>query len=216
MEIKYLGHSSFFIKTKSAKLVTDPFNPEKVGLKFPKQESDIITISHNHADHNYREGIKGEPIIFDWPGEYEKNEVHITGYPSFHDKQQGAERGENVIYKIEAEKLAILHVGDLGHSLSDELIEEIGGIDILMVPVGGVYSLSAEEAVKLINEIEPSIVIPMHYNRPELDATTFGSLQTLDVFLKAMGVEGAEPQEKLSIKKEEINPEEMKVVVLSI
>ncbi len=216
MEIKYIGHSSFFIKTKNAKIVTDPFDPQAVGLKYPKQEADIITISHHHPDHDCQDGVKGEPIVFDWPGEYEKNEVHITGYPSFHDKQQGAERGENVIYKIEAENLSLLHVGDLGHMLDDSTVEQIGTVDILFVPVGGFYTISADEAVKVINEIEPSIVIPMHFNREELDPKTFSSLEPVDVFLKKMGAEATVPQEKLVIKKEDITPENMQVVVLSI
>jgi L-ascorbate metabolism protein UlaG (beta-lactamase superfamily) len=170
----------------------------------------------SHRDHNYLDGVKGDLLVLDWPGEYEKNEVHINGYPSFHDKQQGAERGENVLFKIEAENLSILHCGDLGHMLEDAAIEEIGSVDILMIPVGGVYTITPEEAVKIINEIEPSIVIPMHYNRPELNPDTYGNLSTLDVFLKAIGAEGTEPQEKLTIKKEDLNPEDMKVVVLSI
>lgn len=216
MEIKYLGHSSFFIKTKTAKVVTDPYDSAATGLKFPKTEADIVTVSHSHRDHNYLDGVKGDLLVLDWPGEYEKNEVHINGYPSFHDKQQGAERGENVLFKIEAENLSILHCGDLGHMLEDAAIEEIGSVDILMIPVGGVYTITPEEAVKIINEIEPSIVIPMHYNRPELNPDTYGNLSTLDVFLKAIGAEGTEPQEKLTIKKEDLNPEDMKVVVLSI
>ena len=184
-------------------------------MKFVKTEADIVTISHNHKDHNYLEGIKGEALVLDWPGEYEKNEVHIHGYPSYHDKVQGAERGENVIFKIEAENLTILHCGDIGHLLDDSVTEEIGSIDILMIPVGGIFTITAEEAVKVINEIEPSIVIPMHYNRPELLPVTYSSLSPLDVFLKEIGAEGTEPIEKLTIKKEDIVPEETKVVVLS-
>lgn len=216
MEIKYIGHSSFFIKTKTAKIVTDPFDPQMTGLKFPKIEADVVTVSHGHADHSYVEGIKEQLLVIDWPGEFEKNEVRITGYPSFHDNKQGAQRGPNTMYKFEAENISLLHCGDLGHLLDDTTIETIGGVDILLIPTGGFYTINAEEAVKVIQEIEPSIVIPMHYNRPEMNQAQFGQLQDLNIFLKVMGADGTVPIEKLSIKKEELVAEDLKVVVLSI
>lgn len=216
MEIKYIGHSSFFIKTKTAKIVTDPFNPSMTGLKFPKIEADVVTISHNHADHNYVEGIKDTPLVIDWPGEFEKNEVRITGYPSFHDNKEGGERGPNTMYKFEAENISLLHCGDLGHMLTDAVIEEIGNVDILIIPTGGFYTINAEDAVKIIQEIEPSIVIPMHFKRPEMNQEQFAELQDINVFLKAMGADGTEPLEKFSVKKEDLNAEDQKVITLSI
>lgn len=216
MEIKYIGHSSFFIKTKTAKIVTDPFNPQMTGLKLPKLEADIITVSHPHPDHNFVQGVKEGALVIDWPGEFEKNEVRMYGYQSFHDKQQGAERGANTMFKFESENLSILHCGDLGHILDKEMVEEIGSVDILLIPVGGFFTINAEEAVKVINEIEPSIVIPMHYNSPEMNQEQFGNLAMLDSFLKEIGATDVTPIEKLTIKKEDINVEDMKVVTLSI
>lgn len=216
MEIKYIGHSSFFIKTKTAKIVTDPFNPSMTGLKFPKTEADVVTVSHTHGDHNYVDGVKDGALIIDWPGEFEKNEVRITGYASFHDNKKGAERGQNTMYKFDAENISILHCGDLGHVLDDSTIEMIGAVDILLIPTGGFYTISAEEAVKVIQEIEPSIIIPMHYNRPEMNQEQFGQLQDLNSFLKAMGADGTEPLEKLTVKKEDLVAEDLKVVTLSI
>jgi L-ascorbate metabolism protein UlaG (beta-lactamase superfamily) len=216
MEIKYIGHSSFFIKTKTAKIVTDPFNPAMTGLKFPKTEADLITMSHAHPDHNFVEGVKDSPLVIDWPGEFEKNEVRITGYPSFHDNKQGAERGSNVMYKFETENISMLHCGDLGHLLTDATIEEIGEIDILFIPTGGFYTINAEDAVKVLQEIEPSIVIPMHYKQPGLNEQQFAELQDVNTFLKAVGADGTEPIEKLVVKKEDLNAEDLKVVVLSI
>lgn len=216
MEIKYIGHSSFFIKTKTAKIVTDPFNPSMTGLKFPKTEADVVTISHNHADHNYVEGVKDSPLIIDWPGEFEKNEVRITGYSGFHDNKQGGERGSNIMYKFETENISMLHCGDLGHLLTDAVIEEIGAIDILFIPTGGFYTINAEEAVKVLQEIEPSIVIPMHYKQPGMNEQHFAELQDVNTFLKAVGADGTEPIEKLVVKKEDLNAEDLKVVVLSI
>ena len=107
MDIKYLGHSSFLIKTKTARIVTDPFDPEMVGLKFPKTEADVVTISHNHKDHNQFKNVSGingvDPLIIDMPGEFEKLGVRIFGFQSFHDKTHGSERGENIMYKFESE-----------------------------------------------------------------------------------------------------------------
>lgn len=216
MEIKYLGHSSFFIKTKNAKIVTDPFLPESTGLKFANTEADVVTISHAHDDHSYSEGIKGEPLVLTWSGEYEKKEVRITGFRTFHDAQEGAERGENIMFKFEDNDISLLHCGDLGHLLSNEITDEIGGVDVLMIPVGGMTTIDAKQAVKVINQIEPSIVIPMHYNQDGLDQKTFGTLSDLQTFLKEISAEDVQPIEKLSIKKEQLDPENMKVVVLSI
>ncbi len=216
MEIKYLGHSSFFIKTKTGKVVTDPFNPQMVGLKFPKTEADIVTVSHAHNDHNYREGIKEGALFLDWPGEYEKQEVRVRGYSTFHDNKQGAVRGENILFKIESENISVLHCGDLGHIPDETTIELIGAVDILLIPTGGLYTLGAEEAVKVAQEIEPSIVIPMHFGRPELNQETFKNLAPVETFLNAIGAKDTQTIDKLNVKKEDLNPEEMKVVVLKV
>ena len=212
MEIKYLAHSSFLIKTKDAKVITDPFDPKFVGLKFSKQEADIITISHEHKDHSHTELVDGDPLILTWPGQFEKKGVRVWGFSSFHDKVEGKERGENVMYKIESEGVSILHCGDLGMVLTDVQVDEIGDVDILMVPVGGKFSLTSDEAIQLIKKVEPSIVIPMHYGRPDL---AIEGLAPLDEFLKKMGVEPSEPLEKLVIKKEDFEVDQaMRVVVL--
>jgi len=211
MDIKYLGHASFFIKSKDAKLVTDPFDPEMVGLKFPKTEADVVTISHNHKDHNQFKNVSGvnsvDPLIIDMPGEFEKMGVRIFGFQSFHDKTQGAERGENILYKFESEGISVLHCGDLGVIPEESFLETIGEVDILMIPVGGIYTIDAEEAVSLVKKIEPSIVIPMHYGS--------GKLAPVSEFTKKFGLDNPVPLPKLVYKKEEIE-QEMKVIVLEI
>lgn len=184
MEIKYLAHSSFLIKTKDAKVVMDPFDPKFVGLRFSKQEADVVTISHAHKDHSHTELIEGTPLILTWPGQFEKKGVRIWGYSSFHDKVEGKERGGNVLYKIESEGVSILHCGDLGVIPTDAQIDEIGDVNILLIPVGGKYALTADEAIQLIKKVEPAIVIPMHYGRPDL---AIEGLAPLDDFLKKMG-----------------------------
>jgi L-ascorbate metabolism protein UlaG (beta-lactamase superfamily) len=212
MNIKYLGHASFYIRSKDAKIVTDPFDPS-IGIKFPKIEADIVTISHAHADHNYPQGIAGEPLVIDWPGEYEKKGVRITGFPTFHDKEKGKERGSNTIYRIDADGISILHCGDLGHTLDDNTLEAIGDIDILLIPVGGHYTIDAKEAVTVIKQIEPSMIIPMHYRTPAHDEKVFGEVAGLDEFLKAYGLENPETVDQLNVKKEDFG-EETKVVVM--
>jgi L-ascorbate metabolism protein UlaG (beta-lactamase superfamily) len=212
MEIKYLSHSSFLIKTKDAKIVMDPFDPKFVGLKFPKQEADIVTISHDHKDHSHTDLIEGTPLILTWPGQFEKKGVRLWGISSFHDKVEGKERGINVMYKLESEGISILHCGDLGVVPTDTQIDEIGDVHILLVPVGGKYTITADEAIHLIKKIEPSIVIPMHYATP---GSVIEGLAPLEEFLKKMGITQLEPLEKLVVKKEEFDVDvAMRVVVL--
>ena len=215
MDIKYLGHASFFIKSKEAKLVTDPFDPKMVGLKFPKVEADIVTVSHHHSDHDQTNLINGEPLVIDMPGEYEKKGLRVFGHQSYHDKQKGAERGENIVYKIEGEGVSLLHCGDLGIVLDDAFIDTIGDVDVLLVPVGGFFTIDAVEASELVKKIEPSIVIPMNYNSSKLNQQVFAKLLPVSEFLKKIGQESAVPVSKLTIKKEELE-EEMKVVVMEI
>lgn len=215
MEIKYLGHSSFFIRTKKAKLVTDPYDPLMVGLRFPKIEADVVTVSHHHQDHDFVQGVKGQPVVIDMPGEYEVKEVRIIGYQSYHDKKRGEERGENNLYKIEAEGVSLLHCGDLGVLPDDNLLDDLGTIDLLMVPVGGFYTIDSDEAVRLMRKIEPSIVIPMHYNHPQLNQKVFNKIAPLDQFLDKVNGKDISPVDKLKIKKEELE-EEMRLVVMKI
>lgn len=210
MDIKYFGHSSFFIKGKEARLVTDPFDPEMIGIIYPKVEADIVTISHQHKDHNNIFAIDGNPLIIDWPGQYEKKGMRITGFKSFHDKKNGEERGENTLFKIEEEEISVLHCGDLGLIPDAKFLDDIGEVDILIVPVGGFYTINSDEAIELIKKIEPSIIIPMHYN-----TGTNKDLAPLSEFLKKMGAESLVPVPKLTIKKEELG-EEMKVVSMQI
>lgn len=216
MQIKYLGHASFFIKTKNARVVTDPFDPKMVGLKFPKTEADIVTISHGHEDHNFLGQISGEPLIIDWPGEFEKNEIRLIGYPSFHDKEKGGKRGENILYKIEAEGISLLHLGDLGMVLSEETVDEIGEVDVLFVPVGGHFTIDANEASELVKRIEPSIVVPMHYGNKDMSPDLLKLLSPLKDFLDKFGVSESDAVDVLNLKPEDVVAEEMKVIPLKI
>lgn len=215
MDIKYLGHASFFIKSKDTRVVTDPY-AASIGMKFPKVEADIVTVSHQHEDHNQANSVEGNTLIIDMPGEFEKMGVRIFGYQSYHDKKKGAERGENILYKIEAEGISILHCGDLGLVPDDSFLDQIGDVDILMLPVGGFYTIDSSEALELVKKIEPSIIIPMHYNHAKLNQKIFASLTGVDDFLVKKGVSSQAPLPKLTLKKENLVDEEMKVVVMEI
>lgn len=212
MDITYLGHSSFKLKGKTATVVTDPYDSQMVGMKFPKVDAHIVTVSHHHQDHDAISQIGGKPFIVDGPGEYEIQGVGIVGIHSFHDNNKGKDRGENTIFTIEIDGIHVVHLGDLGHVLTEKDIEEIGTVDILCIPVGGVYTINEKQAVELISEIEPSIVVPMHYGRPELNQDIFGKLSPLSSFLKLFGQDQVAPQQKLSITKDKI-PDQTQIIV---
>ncbi len=215
MQIIWRGQSCFQITSQIGKnnlvnIVIDPFD-ETIGLRIPKLEADILLVSHNHYDHNNIKAVEGDPFLVDGPGEYEVKGIFIQGIDSYHDSSFGKERGLNTIYIIETEEMKICHLGDLGQKeLTDEQIEKIIEVDILMIPVGGIFTISAKEAMKIISQIEPKIVIPMHYCLPKLKV----KLEDLDKFLKAMGIKKIEPLLKLSIKKKDILTEEAKIIVL--
>ena len=212
MEISYLGHSSFRIKTRNSYIVTDPFNSEAVGFKFPKTEANIVTISHDHKDHNFAAGISNPSRIIQGPGEYEVLGISILGYSSFHDASKGKERGKNTIYVIESEGLRVCHLGDLGYELTKEEIEEIGDIDILMVPVGGFYTIDSKDANSLVKAFQPYFTLPMHYFEKGMNEQVFSKIKTLDDFLKDSDL-SVERVAKLIIKSDELT-DEQKIVVL--
>ncbi|MBI2616796.1 MBL fold metallo-hydrolase [Candidatus Gottesmanbacteria bacterium] len=213
MEITYLGHSSFKLRGKNAIVVTDPFDPKFVGLKFPKIPADIVTISHEHHDHNFREAVDGTPVIVSGAGEYEVKGIKIIGIDTFHDASLGSERGGNTIYRIEMDGISLVHCGDLGHKLTEAQLDTIGDVGILMIPVGGYFTLDAALASEVVSQITPKIIIPMHYKRDGL-TKDFDVLSTLDLFLKEMGKEGITPVPKLTVSQDKL-PTETTVVVLS-
>lgn len=214
MEIKYIAHSSFIIKTKTATIVTDPFAAE-IGIKFPKIEADIVTISHDHSDHNQSSLVDGNPKVFSWPGEFEVKGVSIIGISSFHDDEKGAKRGPNNMYKFSVEGMNLFHCGDLGHPLDDKSLEAIGAVDILFIPVGGTYTIDSTKASQIAKRIDPSIIIPMHFANPKLNRKSFSELESADSFAKIFGGSNVEKLPKLVIKREDVIAETAtKVVIL--
>lgn len=211
MEIKFLGHACFRLKGKKAIVVTDPYD-EQTGLKMRRVSADIVTVSHDHHDHNNVEAVsktsRREPFIINAPGEYEVAGVFVMGLSTFHDQKKGAERGKNVVYVITLDQIRLVHLGDLGHLLTDKQLEEINGADVLFVPVGGIYTLGPKKAAQVVAQIEPKIIIPMHY---QVKGLKIKQLKGVEAFLKEMEVE-ARPVAKLNLTKDQL-PEEKKVVV---
>ncbi len=217
MDITYLGHSCFKLKGKAGTVVTDPYE-KYVGFALPSTTADIITISHGHPDHNNLDSIKGagtreKPFLINSAGEYEVSGISIFGYPTFHDDANGKERGPNIVYAIIIDGVTIVHLGDLGHELTDSFIEKLGSVDVLLTPVGGHYTINSKVAVNIIQEVEPSYVIPMHYKTDAHDQEKFGMLETLADFQKAFGV-SVEPVKSLSVTAGTM-PEQTTLVVLS-
>ena len=217
MNIIWHGQSFFEISTKDInnkelKIVIDPFD-KNIGLKLPKVEAQILLITHNHSDHSNKKAIGGNPFLIEGPGEYETKGIYIKGVLGFHDNSQGEERGKVVFYIIEVENMKICHLSDIGQrELTSEQIEQIGDVDILMIPVGGVYTLDAKQASSIISQIEPKMVIPMHYQVPKLNL----KLNSLDQFLKEIGSPNIEPQRKFKVKISDIPKEIMQTIVFEV
>jgi L-ascorbate metabolism protein UlaG (beta-lactamase superfamily) len=211
MDIIWYGQACFKIKGKQTSILIDPYDPQVVGLKLPKDTAaDIAIRTHDHPDHNNLSVVTGNPIQITGPGEYDIKGVAVTGVGVYHDKQKGEERGKNTAYVMHIDGLNIVHLGDLGHELTQEQIEDIGACDILMVPVGGVYTIDASDAAEVVAQLEPRITLPMHY---KLEGLKF-ELAPVDAFLKQMGTETVTPQPKLTITKDKL-PDEPQVIVLS-
>jgi L-ascorbate metabolism protein UlaG (beta-lactamase superfamily) len=186
-----------------------------VGLKYPLVEADIVTVSHGHADHNAVDRVTGVRKVIQGPGEYEVSGVSILGYSSFHDKELGATRGKNTIYVFEADGLRFAHLGDLGHVLSDELVNQMGEIDVLMIPVGGFFTIGPKEASDVVSKIDPYFVLPMHYKVDGLNPQISEKLESVDSFIKEIGMP-VENMPKFSIRREDIIEDQgSKVIVLN-
>jgi len=216
MTINWYGQSCFKIANQGNHLtvVTDPFD-KSIGLNPPRGNADIITVSHSHYDHNNISTITGEPFIIEGAGEYEIKGISVTGVRGFHDEKKGQERGQNIIYLIKIDGIRMCHLGDLGQkSLSSSQLEAIGKVDILMIPIGGVYTIDAHTASKITKQIEPNVIIPMHYKIKKLKADM--DIEGVDGFLKEMGLDKKSPIEKLVISKKDLSNKEMEVVVMGV
>ncbi len=172
----------------------------------------MVLVTHDHYDHNNVKAIKGDPFIIDGPGEYEYQGIRVYGIPSFHDAKEGDERGLNTVYKVIMEDVKLCHMGDIGqNNLDENQIESLGDIDVLMVPVGGKFTVDANGAVEIVNQLQPRVVIPMHYKVKNLDL----QLDGVDKFLNEIGHKGEDTQDKFTFKNKDLPDERMDVVVLN-
>jgi L-ascorbate metabolism protein UlaG (beta-lactamase superfamily) len=208
MDISWLGHSCFKIRGSHAIVITDPYSPD-LGYSLGKPDASIVTVSHNHPGHSYTQGVGGEPKTVTGPGEYEIGGVLIIGVATFHDGDGGRERGKNTAYLMEIDEISVCHLGDLGHVLTAEQVEELDNVDVLLLPVGGVSTINAPVAAEVVRQLEPKIVVPMHYKTPALSR----ELEPVEKFLKEIGVNEVTPQPKLSLTKSSL-PDSMQVFVL--
>jgi L-ascorbate metabolism protein UlaG (beta-lactamase superfamily) len=207
LDVTWLGHGCFRIRGRNAAVVTDPF-PPAIGLKLPRLDAELVTVSHEHENHNYTHAMR-EAHEIRGPGEYEVAGVSVIGLPTYHDGDHGAKQGRNTVYVIEIDDVRVCHLGDLGHKLDDADAGTIGRTDVLLVPVGGRTAMNASQAAEVVRQLEPRFVVPMHYAIPGLKL----QLDPLDRFLAEMGVTASEPQPKLTVQASS-GEYETKVVVL--
>jgi L-ascorbate metabolism protein UlaG (beta-lactamase superfamily) len=183
MKIRWMGHACFLITDKGGKrILTDPFD-QSVGYPVPEVEADIVTVSHGHFDHNYTKAVKGDFEVVDAVGSFTVKGIPIKGVATFHDEEKGAKRGKNNVYVMEIDRLKVCHLGDLGHVLDDGTVKDIGPVDVLLIPVGGYYTIDAQTAVKVVGQLKPRLVIPMHFKTAVMDFPIVG----VDDFLNEIG-----------------------------
>jgi len=183
MKIKFLGHATFLITTGGKKVVTDPYEPGGFGgaIRYGplEQPADFVTVSHDHADHNYVKMVPGNPRVVDRAGEETHGDIRFRSLATHHDANRGAERGRNLVWVMEAEGITLCHLGDLGHTLCPEVALAIGAVNVLLVPVGGTFTIDAAGATEVVNRLRPNIAIPMHYLTPKVGF----NLAPVEVFL---------------------------------
>lgn len=211
MKITWLGHAAFLFETQGLKIVTDPYDPNdhRIGYRPITIPVDIVTVSHDHVDHNYVKDLRGNPEMVKGSGTFEVKGIAFTGIDSHHDAAKGSQRGSNTIFVIEAEGLRLCHAGDLGHTLSGNTIQAIGPIDILLIPVGGAYTVDAAEATKIMEDLDPKLVIPMHFKTEVLDFPISG----VDAFLNGKSNVRRQSSSEIEVTEQTL-PEKMEIVVL--
>lgn len=208
MDLTWLGHACFRMRGREGVVLTDPPDPRS-GHAIPKTEAHLVTISHEHAGHSSLRSVGGEPVVLTGPGEYEVQEILVTGVGTFHDDEKGAERGKNTVFAVRLDDLVICHLGDIGHALAAADLEKLGEVDVCLLPIAGAdTNLSAAMAAEIVHQLEPKVVVPMGYD-PEAKRkdTPFERL------LHELGVKELTPVPKLSVTRSSL-PGELQVVAL--
>jgi L-ascorbate metabolism protein UlaG (beta-lactamase superfamily) len=210
MKISWLGHSCFILQSSAGiKVLTDPFD-EKVGYPLPNVEADIVLVSHDHHDHNNVKIVKGHPLVITRPGTHEASGINIRGVKTYHDENEGRLRGTNTIFCFSLDNVSICHLGDLGHVPGADAIQAIGPVDLLLIPVGAIYTIDAIAAREVVRQIRPHVAIPMHYHTTDLSF----KLDPVDKFLQGCSFEG--PRDSLELKAEDLAQTDTRIVLLSI
>ncbi|MFH2069294.1 MAG: MBL fold metallo-hydrolase [Candidatus Omnitrophota bacterium] len=209
MTIHWLGHACFLITSEAGvKVLIDPFDAS-VGYKVPAVEVDVVLTTHDHSDHNAINVVKGQPQIIRGSGQHQAKGIDFTGVSSFHDTTAGSMRGRNTIFVFELDGIRICHLGDLGHILEHKQVGHIGPVDVLLIPVGGVFTINASDADKVIEHLRPRIVIPMHYKTPAISLP----IEPVDRFLANKPTVWKPESSELTITSEQL-PTETTVVIL--
>lgn len=181
MKIQWLGHAAFRLtESTGSSIITDPFKASAVGYAMAYASAGAVTSSHAHSDHNNFEGVKGSPIIINTTGIFDVNGISVHGLATAHDNADGSIRGKNIVYKFGLDGVTVCHLGDIGEECSPELIEQLIPVNILLIPVGGNYTIDAEQAKEYVDNIMPDIVIPMHYKTKHCEM----EIDKVDPFLK--------------------------------
>ncbi len=202
MKIKYLGHASFLITSDAGiKIITDPYETGG-GLSYGeiKESADIVTVSHDHFDHNNVVAVPGNPQVV--RGTAEVKGMEFKSISTYHDEAQGGQRGKNTVLCFEVDGIKVCHLGDLGHQLSGGQVSEIGSVDVLLIPVGGYYTIDARVATAVSNQLKPKVVIPMHYKTSKCDFPIAG----VEPFLQGKKEAKQSDASEVEIKAEELPP----------
>ena len=211
MKIRYLGHSCFLLtESTGTRILTDPYGD--VGFKMPRVEADVVSVSHGHYDHNNVKALGGNPVVLDKEGQYEVGGVEIIAVKSYHDNANGEERGENLIFKFRLDGIEVCHLGDLGEECSSSLIEMLLPVHVLLIPVGGKYTIDSEQAKEYVDRIMPSIVIPMHYKSKGLSL----DIDKPDAFLSEFEEEDVEETgaSEIELTRDDIDEETTKIILM--
>lgn len=215
MIIKYLGHATFVIITDSGtKILTDPYdtayNPETLKFSKIEEEVDVVTVSHGHRDHSAFVELPGAPVIIRGNGKFLASGVEFFGVETYHDDVRGEQKGRNTVYVICTDGLRVAHMGDLGHVLTADQAADIGAVDVVLLPVGGYYTIDPEQAAKVADQLEARIIVPMHYRNEKCLFPIVG----VDAFLQGKKNVTMQNGPELPVGKDSL-PDDQQIVVLN-
>jgi len=209
VKLSWLGHAMFYIEAvDGTKIVTDPYS-EKTGYSFPEVSADVVTISHRHYDHDNVGNVKGSPRVIGRPGKYVIGSTIIEGISSYHDEVMGEKRGENTIFVFNLGEISIGHMGDYGQAMTDEHVNALKDIDVLLIPVGGTFTIDFKQAAEIVQSVRPKVVIPMHYKTEDCVI----NIGPVEPFLQEVPYTKRQKEETVQLSPAEL-PEETEVWVM--